>query len=78
MGPTKISIENDGNSCPHMIVLDPSGKIIEGFEDENSLRLCPSGLTTTGFFQFDPPTPGIYTLRLFSPDASGSYWLKIE
>ena len=75
---TSISIENDGKSCPHIVILDLDGTIVEGFEDENRLRLCPSGMTTTGFFQFNPPAPGTYIMRVFSPDAPGSYWLKIE
>jgi hypothetical protein len=76
--PIKISVENDGNSCPQLVILDSNGNIVEGFEDENSLRLCPSGLTTTGFFQFDPPDSGTYFIRVFSPESSGEYWLKIE
>ena len=77
-GPIKISVENDGNSCPYLLILDSKGNVAEKFEVENSLRLCPSGLTTTGFFQFDPVDPGTYFIRVFSPESSGDYWLKIE
>lgn len=75
---TKISIENDGKSCPHLMILDLAGNIVDGFEDENELRLCPNGMTTTGFFQFNPPAHGMYILRVYSPDAPGAYWLKTE
>ena len=77
-GQIKITIENDGNSCPHIIVLDSSGRIVEGFDDENSLIFCPNGLTTTSFYKFAPPNPGTYIVRLFTPDTPGAYWLKIE
>jgi hypothetical protein len=74
-----ITIENDGNSCPQIIILDSSGKVIEGFEDENKLSLCPSGMTTTSFYYFNNALADhTYILRLFSPNAPGVYWLKIE
>lgn len=76
--PMQISIENDDTSCPHIVILDANGNVVDGFEDENDLRLCLSGLTTTGFYQFVPPRPGMYIIRVFSPEAAGSYWLKIE
>lgn len=74
----KITIKNDGNSCPHLIVLDSDGQIVEGFEDENSLQLCPSGMITTGFFQFHAPKTGTYIIRVFSPKTPGTYWVSIE
>lgn len=77
-GLIKITVENDGNSCPHVIVLDSNAAPVEGFEDENNLRLCPSGMITTGFFEFNPPSPGSYTVRVFAPEKPGTYWLKIE
>jgi hypothetical protein len=73
-----ITIENDGKSCPQISILDSSGSVIEGFKDENSIQICPSGMTTTSFFYFDPPTNGTYILRLITPKTSGAYWLKIE
>jgi hypothetical protein len=77
-GQVKITVKNDGKSCPHVMVLDSNGKIVDGFEDENKLRLCPSGMITTGFFEFTAPETGTYTLRIFSPDTLGTYWISIE
>jgi hypothetical protein len=77
-GRVKITVKNDGNSCPHVMVLDSNGKIVDGFEDENKLRLCPSGMITTGFFELTAPETGTYTLRVFSPETSGTYWVLIE
>jgi hypothetical protein len=71
-----ITIENDGKSCPTISILDSSDSIIEGFED--NISLCPSGMTTTSFFYFDPPTKGTYIIRLITPATPGTYWLKIE
>jgi len=51
---------------------------MEGFKDENGIHLCPSGMTTTSFFYFDPSTNGTYILGLITPKTSGAYWLKIE
>ncbi|MFT3893724.1 MAG: hypothetical protein QM730_19010 [Anaerolineales bacterium] len=77
-GRVKITVKNDGNSCPYVMALDSKGEIVDAFEDENKLRLCPSGMITTGFFEFTAPETGIYTLRLFSPEAPGTYWVTIE
>ena len=74
----KITVKNDGNSCPQLIVLDSDGQIVDGFEDENSLQLCPSGMITTGFFQFHAPKTGSYIIRVFSPETPGTYWVSIE
>jgi hypothetical protein len=73
-----ITIENDGKSCPQISILDSSGSVIEGFKDENGSHLCPSGMTTTTFFYFNPPTNSTYILRLVTPSTPGAYWLKIE
>jgi len=77
-GLIKITVKNDGNSCPHVIVLDSRGGIVDGFEDENDLRLCPSGMITTGFFEFRAPTAGTYMIRVFSPETPGLYSINIE
>ncbi len=77
-GQVKITVENDGNSCPKVIVLGSSGELIEGFEDRNSFVFCPSGLNTTSFFEFAPPSPGKYIVRVFTPETPGGYSLKIE
>jgi hypothetical protein len=72
-----ITIES-GESCPQISVLDSSGSVIESFKDENKIHICPSGMTTTSFFYFDPPTNGTYILHLITPETPGTYWLKIE
>lgn len=77
-GPVKIKLRNDGASCPHVMVLDSQGVIADGFEDENSLRFCPSGMNTTGFFEFRPSSSGTYILRVFSPETPGAYWISTE
>jgi hypothetical protein len=73
-----ITIENDGKSCPQISILDSSGSVIQGFKDENGSHLCPGGMTTTSFFNFNPPTNGTYIVRLVTPSTPGAYWLKIE
>lgn len=77
-GQVRISVRNDGSACPHVTVLNSSGEVVDGFEDENALRLCPSGMITTGFFEFQPPAAGTYLIRVFSPETSGTYWISIE
>jgi hypothetical protein len=77
-GQVRITVRNDGSACPHVMVLDASGAIADGFEDENDLRFCPSGMITTGFFEFLPPAAGTYIIRVFSPETTGSYWIRIE
>jgi hypothetical protein len=77
-GRVKIKVENDTNSCPHVMVLDSSGAVIDGFDDENDLRLCPSGMITTGFYEFTAPETETYTLRVFTPETPGMYWISIE
>lgn len=77
-GVLRITLKNDGQSCPHVRVLDARGQLADGFEDENNLRLCPTDMITTGFFEFQPARPGTYTLRVFSPEAPGAYWVSIE
>lgn len=77
-GPINIMIENDGVSCPHLMVLDQDHNIVEGFEERNELILCIDDMTTTSHFQFVPPAAGTYILRVFSPEASGQYWLQIK
>lgn len=77
-GPINIMIENDGVSCPRLMVLDQSSNIVEGFEERNELVLCVDDMTTTSHFQFSPAAPGTYILRVFSPEASGQYWLQIK
>ena len=72
-----ITIESDG-SCPQISILDSSGSVIESFKDENKIYLCPSGMTTTSFFHFDPPAIDTYILHLTTPATPGTYWLKIE
>jgi hypothetical protein len=77
-GPISIMIENDGVSCPHLMVLDQDHRIVERFEERNELVLCVDDMTTTSHFQFSPLVPGTYILRVFSPEASGQYWLQIK
>lgn len=77
-GQVRIMLKNDGDSCPHVTVLDSQGGIADGFKDENSLRFCPSGMTTTGFFEFRPPSAGTYIIRVFSPETPGKYWISTE
>lgn len=71
-----ITLANDGKSCPTISILDSSGSIIEGFEDE--IQSCTSGLTTTSFFYFNPPANDTYVIRLIMQEIPGAYWLKIE
>lgn len=79
-GQVRITVRNDGHSCPHVIVLDSQGAIADSFEYENSLRLCTSDgdTITTGFFEFSPPGAGSYTIRLFSPEMTGAYQMHIK
>lgn len=77
-GQVRITVKNDGNSCPHVMVLDLQGIIADGFEDKNSLRFCPSGMITTGFFEFRPSSTGSYIIRVFSPETPGAYWISAE
>ncbi len=72
-----ITIES-GESCPQISVHDSSGSVIESFEDDNNAHICPSGMTTTSYFYFDPPTNGTYILRLITTETPGAYWLKIK
>jgi hypothetical protein len=71
-----ISIES-GASCPQIKILDSAGSLVDGFEDENSLHFCPSGMISTSFFYFVPPADGTYIIRLITPKQAGSYKLKI-
>jgi len=77
-GQVRITLKNDGDSCPQVMVLDSQGTIADGVEDENSLRLCPSGMITTGFFEFRPASTGAYIIRVFSPETPGTYWISTE
>lgn len=77
-GLTRIMIENDGLSCPRLMILDQDGNVVEGFKERNDLVLCIDDMTTTSHFEFSPPAPGTYILRVFSPEAAGQYWLQIE
>jgi len=74
--PIHITVENDGRSCPQIIILDGSGKSIETFEDRPNV--CVPDLTSTSLYQFTPPDNGSYIIRMSTPETPGAYWLKIE
>jgi len=73
----KITLENQGNTCPQFNVLDSNGKVIKTFGDQCGSEM-PATMVTTSYYYFDPPTNGSYVLRLFTPKTPGGYWVKIE
>ncbi len=77
-GQVSITIENDGQSCPLVKVLDPSGQVVEAFEERNNLRLCPQGMTSTSAYTYLSPTAGTLIIRLTSPQGAGAYWIKVQ
>ena len=76
--PLTIKVESNGEACPHLRLLDEAGNVLDDFADENALRTCISGMTTTGFFYFTPPLPGTYIIRVTTPDSSGPYWINVQ
>jgi hypothetical protein len=77
-GQVSITVENDGQSCPLVKVLDPSGQVLEAFEERNNLRLCPAGMTSTSFYTYLSPTAGTLIIRLTSPQGAGTSWVKVK
>ncbi|NWG07448.1 MAG: hypothetical protein HXY35_12265 [Chloroflexi bacterium] len=76
--PVTITIENDGQACVQMNILDASGATAPGFADADRPAICPNGMITTSFFAFDPSDGEIYTLRLSAPETPGTYWVTIK
>jgi len=75
--PIRITLENQGNTCTQINVLDSNGKVLKSFENQCGSEM-PASMVTTSFFTFDPPMNGSYVLRLFTPKTPGGYWVKIE
>ena len=75
---TGISVQNDGKTCPQIIILDSRGRLVEGFVNENSRRTCLAGMIETYNYFFTPPATDIYIIRLVSPNTAGAYWLKLQ
>ena len=73
--PIPISIKNDGKTCPQLVILDSSGKVVESFARENARKCTGGGVVETQVFTFKQHGPGnqTYTLRVSMPKTPGSY-----
>ena len=75
---TTLSIQNDGKSCPQIVLLDASGKPDPAFSKENGPNMCTgNGMIETRIYNLSAPVKGTYTIRVSTPKMPGTYMIKI-
>lgn len=74
----KVSINNDGTSCPQINIFDFDGNLINGFPQDNVLVSCSDTNAYPHTYYFTPPAAGNYILRVSMPVKTGGYSIEFK